>query len=106
VTGKSNSDYLVADLSLRYIFVELHTSGFFNTANGKPLFIGLTRIIHEASTAAAHPGLSTALRSVGFLDVQSSTGGILPSRWPKRQMRLVATPVFAASIRTFMDNPG
>ena len=28
----------------------------------------LTRIIHEASTAAADPGMSTALRSVGFLD--------------------------------------
>jgi hypothetical protein len=33
----------------------------------------LTRIIHEASTAAAHPGMSTVLRSVGFLDVLSST---------------------------------
>jgi hypothetical protein len=29
----------------------------------------LTRIIHEASTAAADPGMSTALRLVGFLDV-------------------------------------
>jgi hypothetical protein len=29
----------------------------------------LTRIIHEASTAAADPGMSAALRSVGFLDV-------------------------------------
>jgi hypothetical protein len=35
--------------------------------------VGLTRIIHEASTAAADPGMSTALRSVGFLDVLSST---------------------------------
>ena len=34
---------------------------------------GLTRIIHEASTAAADPGMSTALRSLGLLDVLSST---------------------------------
>ena len=33
----------------------------------------LTRIIHEASTAAADPAMSTALRSVGFLDVLPST---------------------------------
>jgi hypothetical protein len=33
----------------------------------------LARIIHEASTAAAQTGMSTALRSVGFLDVLSST---------------------------------
>jgi hypothetical protein len=33
----------------------------------------LTRIIHEASTAAVDPGMSAALRSVGFLDVWSST---------------------------------
>ena len=33
----------------------------------------LTRIIHEASTAAADPGMATALRSVGFLDVLSNT---------------------------------
>ena len=29
----------------------------------------LTRISHQVSTAAADPGMSTALRSVGFLDV-------------------------------------
>ena len=34
---------------------------------------GLTRIIHEASAAAVDPGMSAALRSVGFLDVLSST---------------------------------
>jgi len=33
----------------------------------------LTRIIHEASTAASDPGMSTALRSFGLLDVLSST---------------------------------
>jgi hypothetical protein len=31
------------------------------------------RISHQISTAAAHPGMFTALRSVGFLDVLSST---------------------------------
>ena len=29
----------------------------------------LARIIHEASTAEADPGMSTSLRSVGLLDV-------------------------------------
>jgi hypothetical protein len=33
----------------------------------------LTRIIHEASTAAADPGMSTALHFFGLLDVLSST---------------------------------
>ena len=33
----------------------------------------LTRIIHEASAAAADPAMSVALRLVGFLDVLSST---------------------------------
>jgi len=33
----------------------------------------LTRIIHEAFTAAADSGMPAALRSVGFLDVLSST---------------------------------
>ena len=34
---------------------------------------GLARIIHEASAAAVDPGMSAALRSVGFLSVLSST---------------------------------
>ena len=33
----------------------------------------LTRISHKLSTAAADPGMSTALRSLGLLDVLSST---------------------------------
>jgi hypothetical protein len=33
----------------------------------------LTRMIHEASTAAADPGMSAALRSVELLDTMSST---------------------------------
>jgi hypothetical protein len=32
----------------------------------------LTRISHQLSTAAADPGMSTALRSVGLLDILSS----------------------------------
>jgi hypothetical protein len=32
----------------------------------------LARIIHEASAAAPDPGMSTALRLVGFLDVPMS----------------------------------
>jgi hypothetical protein len=67
----------------------------------------LAWIIHEASTAAADPGMSTALRSVGFLDILSS----MPAEpsvalAEKRQMRLVPMPVYAASLRTFMNNPG
>jgi hypothetical protein len=60
----------------------------------------LARIIHEASTAASDPGRSNALRSVGLLDVQSSTPAA-PS-----VARLVSTPVCAASLRTFMNNAG
>ena len=48
----------------------------------------LTRIIHEASTAAADPGMSTALRSVGFLDVLSSTPAESSRRAPCIHARL------------------
>jgi hypothetical protein len=48
----------------------------------------LTRIIHEASTAAADPGMSTALRSVGFLDVLSSTPAESSLRAPCIHARL------------------
>jgi hypothetical protein len=34
--------------------------------------LALTRISHQLSTAAADPGMSTALRSVGLLDILSS----------------------------------
>jgi hypothetical protein len=60
----------------------------------------LTRIIHEASTAAADPGISPALRFFGLLDVLSSTPAG-PSVG-----RLASTPVCAASLRTFMNNAG
>jgi hypothetical protein len=53
----------------------------------------LTRIIHEASTAAADPGMSTALRSVGFLDVLSSTpaGSSLRAPCIHARLRRLAT---------------
>jgi hypothetical protein len=70
----------------------------------------LTRIIHEASTVAADPGMSTAFawflcaRSIGLLDVLSSTPAV-PS-----VARLVSTPVYTVSVasltRTLMNNPG
>jgi hypothetical protein len=61
--------------------------------------VGLARIIHEASTAVADPGMST-LRSFGLLDV-------LSSRPPGPSVaRLVSTPICAASLRTFMNNAG
>ena len=48
----------------------------------------LTRIINEASTAAADPGMSTALRSIGFLDVLSSTPAESSRRAPCIHARL------------------
>jgi hypothetical protein len=67
----------------------------------------LTRIIHEASTAAADPGMSTAFRSVGLLDILSSMpAGPSVALAEKRQMRLVSITVCAASLRTFMNNSG
>jgi hypothetical protein len=67
----------------------------------------LTRIIHEASTAAADPGMSTSLRSVGLLDILSSmSAGPSVALAEMRQMRLVSMTVCAASLRTFMNNPG
>jgi hypothetical protein len=47
-----------------------------------------TRIIHEAFTAATQPGMSTALRSVGFLDVLSSTPAESNRRAPCIHARL------------------
>jgi hypothetical protein len=57
-------------------------------------------MIHEASTAAADPGMSAALRSVGLLAVPSSTPAG-PS-----VTRLASTSVCASSLRTFMNNAG
>jgi hypothetical protein len=61
---------------------------------------GLARISHKVSTAAAQPDMSTALRSLGLLDVLSSTPAG-PS-----VARLVSTPVCAASLRNPVRNAG
>jgi len=67
----------------------------------------LTRISHKVSTAAAHPCMSTALRSVGLLDVLSSTSAEPSVALAEmRQMRLVSTPVRAASLRNLVRNAG
>jgi len=67
----------------------------------------LARISHKISTAAAQTGMSIALRSVGLLDVLSSTSaGPSVALAEKRQMRLVSTPVCAASLRNLVRNAG
>ena len=48
----------------------------------------LARFSHGLSTAAADPGMSTALRSVGFLDVLSSTPAESSRRAPCIHARL------------------
>ncbi len=60
----------------------------------------LARISHQLSTAATDPRMSTALRSVGLLDVLSST-----SAGPS-VARLVSTPVCAASLRNLVRIAG
>ena len=64
--------------------------------------IELTRDLPQGinGKAAADPGMSVASRSVGFLDVQSSTPAE-PS-----VARLVSMPVCAASLRNPMRNAG
>jgi len=57
------------------------------------------RIIHEASTAAADPGMFSGLHSFGLLDVLSST----PAR--ASIAHLVSMFVFA-SLRILMNTPG
>jgi len=52
------------------------------------LATALTRIIHEASTAAADPGMPAVLRSVGFLDVLWSTPAESSLRAPCIHARL------------------
>ena len=59
----------------------------------------IARTSHQISTAAADPGMST-LRSVGLLDVLSSTPAG-PSA-----ARLVSTTVCAASLRNLVRNAG
>jgi hypothetical protein len=60
----------------------------------------LTRTSHQVSTAAAYPGMFTSLRSLGLLDVLSSTPAG-PS-----VARLVSMPVCAASLRNPVRNAG
>ena len=60
----------------------------------------LARISHRLSTAEAQTGMSIALRSVGLLDVLSST-----SAGPS-VARLVSTPVCASSLRNPVRNAG
>ena len=60
----------------------------------------LTRISHQVSVAAADPGMSTALRSLGLLDVLSSTPAG-PS-----VARLVSMPACAASRQNLVRNEG
>ncbi|MBN1571205.1 MAG: hypothetical protein JXA73_25440 [Acidobacteria bacterium] len=45
-------------------------------------------LIHDAFAAAADPGMSAALRSVGFLDVLSSLPSESSRRAPRSQARL------------------
>ena len=67
----------------------------------------LARISHKISTAAAHPGMSTALRSVGLLDALSSTSaGPSIALAEMRQMRPVSTPVCTASLPCLVRNAG
>jgi hypothetical protein len=47
-------------------------SGVMGTLAAQQERVGLTRISHQLSTAAADPGMSTSLRSVGLLDILSS----------------------------------
>jgi hypothetical protein len=60
----------------------------------------LARTSHQISTAEADPGMSTALRSFGLLDVLSSTPAG-PS-----VARLVSMPVCASSLRNLVRNAG
>jgi hypothetical protein len=65
----------------------------------------LTRISHQISTAAADPGMPTALRSVGLLDILlSMPAGPCFALAGLRQMRLVSMPVCAASLRNLGRN--
>ena len=60
----------------------------------------LARISHQLSTAATDPGMPTALRSFGLLDILSS----MPAG--PSVARLVSMPVCAASLRNLVRNAG
>jgi hypothetical protein len=59
----------------------------------------LTRIIHEASTAAAQTGMSTALRFLGLL------GALLKHACGVFGRAPCIHAVCTASLQTFMNNP-
>ena len=74
------------------------------------LVAALTRISHKVSTAAAQPGMSTALRSLGLLDVLSSTpAGPWVARWlAKRRIharlrRLATKPCEKCGLRVAIE---
>jgi hypothetical protein len=79
----------------QYLFLRYYALSFPIIAK-----IGLTRISHQISTAAADPGMFTALRSVGLLDILSS----MPAG--PSVARLVSMPVCAASLRNLVRNAG
>jgi hypothetical protein len=67
----------------------------------------LARISYQLSTAAADPGMSTVLRSVGLLDILSSMpAGPSVTLAIKRQMRFVSMPVCTASLQKLVRNAG
>ena len=65
----------------------------------------LARISHQVSTAAADPGMSTALRAAGLLDVLSSTPAEPSGRAPcihARLRRLATKPGEKCGLRTLV----
>ena len=88
-------------------FANSHTYTAFARYHALLHKMNLARISHKISTAAAQTGMSTALRSVGLLDVLSSTSAEPSVALAEmRQMRLVSTPVCAASLRNLVRNAG
>jgi len=90
---------LISINEVTVVAVSLRAEGVVSGVGGMPgtgtrgVGFGLTRISHKISTAAAQTGMSTALRSVGLLDVLSSTSaGPSVALAEMRQMRLVSTP--------------
>jgi hypothetical protein len=75
-------------------------------AEASPLIRTLARISRQIFAAEADPGMS-ALRSIGLLDVLSSTpAGPSVALAEMRQMRLVSMPVCASSLRNLVRNAG
>jgi len=63
----------------------------------------LARISHQLSTAAADPGMSTALRSVGLLDILSS---MHPGPSIALAGKLPDAPCIHARLRHLATKPG